>query len=263
MDLGGTDLKQSQEPFFSIVVLCYRAEEALVPFVTKLHRILSLYNFSWEIILVANYLEGQQDRTPEVVQNLAKALPHVKFVSELKDGMMGWDLRKGLDMARGEYLGLIDGDGQFPIEAIFSCLSFIILEDLDLVKTYRTSREDGLLRFSISQVYNRLFSLLFGRISKDANSKPKIFKKSAYQSMNLTSDDWFIDAEIMIRAKELGLQIGELPITFFSQRGRTSFVKMSAIVEFIRNLLGRYFMHRKFLKKKAYGKSRTPTPSST
>ena len=253
----------SQEPFFSIVVLCYRAEEAIVPFVTKLHKILSLYNFSWEIILVANYMEGQQDRTPAVVQEIARTLPHVKFVSELKDGMMGWDLRKGLDMARGEYVGLIDGDGQFPIEAIFSCLSFIILEDLDLVKTYRTRREDGLLRYSISQVYNSLFMLLFGRISKDANSKPKIFKKSAYQMMTLTSNDWFIDAEIMIRAKELDLKVGELPITFFSQRGRTSFVKMSAILEFIRNLFSRYVSHRKFLKKKAYAKSRAPTPSST
>ncbi len=40
---------------FSMVVLCYRAEESVIPFVENLHSIFSFFNFNWEIILVANY----------------------------------------------------------------------------------------------------------------------------------------------------------------------------------------------------------------
>jgi glycosyltransferase involved in cell wall biosynthesis len=263
MALDSVKPKLSDDLFFSLVVLCYRAEESIVPFVTKLNKVLSLYNFRWEIVLVANYNKGQKDRTPEVVQNLTKEFSNVTYVSEPKEGMMGWDLRKGLDVSRGEYIGLIDGDGQFPIDAIFSCLSFIVSEDLDLVKTYRVKRGDGFLRSLISFVYNCLFRLLFGSTCWDANSKPKIFRKSAYQRMGLISSDWFIDAEIMIRAKELELKVGEIPITFFSQKGRTSFVKISAINEFIRNLFKGYVRHKKFLKQQKNAKSRTPTPTST
>jgi glycosyltransferase involved in cell wall biosynthesis len=260
---NSSTLKPENEIFFSLVVLCYKAEESVIPFVTKLNRVLSVYNFPWEIILVANYTKGQQDRTPEVVRGLSVSLPNIRYVSEAKEGMMGWDLRKGLDAAKGEYIGLIDGDGQFPIDAIFSCLSLIITENLDVVKTYRVKRGDGFLRSFISFFFNLLFRALFGATCWDVNSKPKIFKKSAYQLMNLTSSDWFIDAEIMIRAKELDLTIGELPINFFSQKGRSSFVKMSAIIEFVRNLFVGYSAHRKFLKQKANGKPRASASSST
>jgi hypothetical protein len=31
---------------------------------------------------------------------------------------MGWDMRMGLDAAHGTYIGVIDGDEQFPTEAV-------------------------------------------------------------------------------------------------------------------------------------------------
>jgi dolichol-phosphate mannosyltransferase len=55
--------------------------------------------------------------------------------------------------------------------------------------------------------------------------------------MNLTSDDWFIDAEIMIEIKRLGVPFFEFPTEFHELSGRKSFVKFSAIFEFIRNLI--------------------------
>jgi glycosyltransferase involved in cell wall biosynthesis len=143
----------------------------------------------------------------------------------------------GLDAARGTYIGVIDGDGQFPPESIIACLLKCELEDLDLTKTYRVVRDDGLYRRFISTVYNALFSLLFGFKVRDVNSKPKIIRRDKYELMNLKSDDWFADAEIIIRARELGLKIGETPVHFVLNDKRGSFVKPMAIVEFASNLL--------------------------
>ena len=128
------------------------------------------------------------------------------------------------------------GDGQFPLESIFTCLTRIEMEDFDLVKTYRVVREDGPYRRLISAFYNHLFRMLFKTDYRDLNSKPKIIRKSKYQSMGLTSDDWFIDAEIMIRATELGLKVAEVPIHFYSIETRPSFVKAVTILEFLNNL---------------------------
>ena len=55
----------------------------------------------------------------------------------------------------------IDGDGQFPVEAVFSCFAKINTGDFDLVKTYRAARADGFCRSFISTVYNRVFRILF------------------------------------------------------------------------------------------------------
>ena len=61
--------------------------------------------------------------------------------------------------------------------------------------------------------------------------------RDAYSRMNLESDDWFIDAEIMIQARRLGLRVGELPTGFLGLSGRRSFIGLSAIMEFLRNMV--------------------------
>ena len=236
-----SDTEQPVE--FSMAVLCYQAGQDIVPFVENLHRIMSMFRFHWELVLVANYWPGRDDPTPEIVRGLAERLPGTRYVAEPKQGAMGWDMRRGLEACRGKYIGIIDGDGQFPVEAIFSCFATIKSQDLDFVKTYRVARADGLYRNVISTVYNLLFVMLFPsyRGFYDVNSKPKIMKREAFARMDLQSTDWFIDAEIMINCLALGLRMYEIPIKFQSLGGRKSFVKPGAVFEFLRNLIRHRF----------------------
>ena len=194
---------------------------------------------------MGNYIEGRDDETPEVVGELARRWPNVAAIVRPKEGMMGWDMRMGLNAARGEYIGVIDGDGQFPVEAVIACLLKAEMENLDLTKTYRVRRDDGLYRRLISYVYNGLFKLLFGLQIHDVNSKPKIIRRDKYELLDLKSDDWFADAEIMIRAREAGLKIGEIPVHFALNENRASFVRPKAIIEFISNLIRYRFGVRK------------------
>lgn len=232
------------EPYFSLVVLCYRSGHSIVPFIEKLREALSRCNFSSELVLVGNYVEGSNDQTPEVVTELANKYSNVRAVVKAKEGMMGWDMRTGLDAARGTYLGVIDGDGQFPPESIIACLIKAELENLDLTKTYRVLRDDGLHRRIVSWIYNGLFKLLFGLAVRDINSKPKIIRGDKYPLLQLKSDDWFADAEIIIRARELGFTIGETPVHFRSNDLRGSFVKPAALWEFTANLFRYRFGNR-------------------
>jgi glycosyltransferase involved in cell wall biosynthesis len=236
---------------FSIAVLCYRAEEEIIPFVENLHKIMSLFRFEWELILVANFWRGSNDRTPEICQQLAKRLPYVRVLSEPKQGAMGWDMRRGLDACRGKYIGVIDGDGQFPVEAIFSCFAKIKSDDFDLVKTYRVQRRDSLYRRLISTVYNWLFHLFFrgsGRL-RDVNSKPKIMTREAYGKMVLQSNEWFTDAEIILSCIDLNLRIHEIPVEFHSLGSRKSFVKPGAILGFLKDMIDYRFRSRSSVRK--------------
>src|SRR5438046_3131836 len=92
---------------------------------------------------------------------------------------------------------------------------------------------------------NGLFKLFFGLQIHDVNSKPKIIRREKYELLNLESDDWFADAEIMIRAKQAGLSIGEIPVHFALNETRGSFVKPRAIFEFAANLIRYRFGNRK------------------
>ena len=54
-------------PDLSVVLLCYRGEDSIPPYVEELKVRLNELRVNWEIILAGNYLEGADDRTPEIV----------------------------------------------------------------------------------------------------------------------------------------------------------------------------------------------------
>ena len=224
-------------PEISVVILCYGAGQRAYDFVRRAVKLLDLFTPSWEIVLVANYFEGSGDDTPEIVKDISSKDERIKCVARPKEGMMGWDARTGLDEATGKYICLIDGDEQMPPGDIIRVYRKIKRGDLEFVKTYRAIRYDGPVRGTISFVYNVLFSFLFPGIkARDMNSKPKIFTRDAFDRMNLTSDDWFLDAEIMIAVRRLRLKMGQIPTKFYKCNYRNSFVKMGTIFEFLKNL---------------------------
>lgn len=227
------------KPALSIIILCYRSNESIIAFAEEVKNLAQELTDSFEIILVGNYIEGSDDRTEGIVKDIASRNPVFKAVCKPKKGMMGWDMKEGLKMAKGELLCVIDGDSQFPIENITKGYRIITSDpSLGLVKTYRTRRGDGFYRAGISKVYNWIFSLLFPKVkSRDINSKPKIFTREVYDQMLLTSDDWFIDAEIMLNIERLKIKFHEIPTHFLELEGRSSFVNFSSVLEFMKNLI--------------------------
>ena len=204
-----------------------------------MHLALEAFDFAWEIVLVANYWQGTDDTTPEIVEGLAARWSRTRAVIHPKEGGMGWDMRSGLGVCEGRFLGVTDGDGQFPAVDIARCLTRIRAGDGDLVKTYRVLRADGLYRRLLSSGYNSVFKLLFPayRGLHDVNSKPKILSREAWRRMDLRSDDWFIDAEMILQALSLGLDIHEIPTEFQPLEDRPSFVRPGTIFEFVHHLL--------------------------
>ncbi len=238
-----------ETPEISVVVLAYRSEATITSFVDSLVDSLEEEKLLWEIVLVGNYFEGVGDQTPEVVRSIASKDSRIKAVAEIKKGMMGWDMRSGLQAATGRTLAVIDGDGQMPSSDVIRVYQLMKTNGLDFAKTYRAKRNDGSYRRLISVVYNILFKLLFPGINAwDMNSKPKIMTREFYEQVHLESNGWFIDAEIMIFARRLHSKIGEIETVFFSMDTRPSFVKPLSILEFLGNLF--WYRVKEFLAKK-------------
>lgn len=224
----------------SVVVLCYQTGQQAVDVLEEIGSTLTHSGIDYELIAVANYWPERDDDTPEILRTFAKEWSGdhpVNVVAEKKKGGMGWDFKSGLDACRGEICAVIDGDGQYPSSSIVSAYRKMKAESLDICKTYRSSRADSFFRHMTSSGFNTLFSILFpGVDARDINSKPKLILKSHLKDLDLQSDDWFIDAEIMIKAKRLNLSVGEISIQY-SEGVRESFVKPTAILEFVKNLI--------------------------
>lgn len=222
----------------SVVVLCYRTgEDARTVAANIASALLASGIASYQLVLVGNYQEGTADPTPAVVRDLAAHDPRIVCSAVAKRGMMGWDMRSGLDLAGGAAVAIIDGDGQVLVEDLVRVYRELVRGGFDLVKAARIHRADGPLRKGISIVFNALFRLLFPGLGvRDVNAKPKVMTRAAYERLALTSDDWFVDAEIMIQARRLGLRIGEVETDFLALSGRRSFINLRTVLEFLRNL---------------------------
>jgi len=240
------ELPSYNRPELSVVVLCYRAEDLAREFVGQLKRELEEAGIDYELVLVANYHAERPDKTPEIVREIAKGNPRIKVVAKLKEGMMGWDMRSGLEAATGAHIAVIDGDAQMPSSDIVKVYRMLQVGKYDLVKTFRAQRFDGIYRRTISFWYNVLFRFLFPESAKfrDINSKPKVMTWDAYKKLHLVSSDWFTDAEIMIEALKNKLNIGEVSTIFHHNERRASFVRFGTIFEFMKNLL-----YYRFIKK--------------
>ena len=214
----------------SIVVLAYRSEEYLKDFALQIVDELSRESLQYELIIVANY-DSVQDKTPQIAEEIARQYQHVRCLTQEKQGKMGWDMRMGLDACNGNVLVVIDGDGQMPSSDIMNVYQALVHGKYDLVKTFRAIRMDGWWRRVMSKGYNRLFHMFYPMAKgiQDVNSKPKALTKEAYNRLDLTSNDWFTDSEIMIQALAQKMRICEIITTFYKNERRASFVKVSGI----------------------------------
>ena len=110
----------SSIPDLSIIILCYKAGEDIRAFVQTIQDRFIDHGITFELILVANYWPNSDDPTPEIVKDIAQASSNCVPVTLVKEGMMGWDMRTGLEVASGHVLAVIDGDNQFPPESLLT-----------------------------------------------------------------------------------------------------------------------------------------------
>lgn len=232
-------MRKKITPELSVIVLCYRSEEHFVSGIDVLRKLLKQEKIDFELILVANYdAMATQDRTPEIARAIAAKDKRCICIAGPKNGRMGWDLRLGLNVARGRFITFIDGDGQALSTDVLRLYALACTGSVDLCKIYRARRMDSVARKIISRIYNLLFRIFFPSIhSRDINAKPKLLTREAYANMQLTSNDWFADAEIMLEARRLALRVVEISGETVENTWRKSFIGFSAVLEFLKNIL--------------------------
>ncbi|MFN2470698.1 MAG: glycosyltransferase family 2 protein [Gaiellaceae bacterium] len=246
-------------PELSVVVLAYRSQEHAPAVVVPLYELLEAASVAYELILVANFW-SPEDRTPAVVAELARGRDTIRTIAEPKQGDMGWDMRSGLRAARGCYLVVIDGDGQVPVEYALEAYRQLAETGAPIVKGRRFLREDGSIRTVASLGFNLLFRLLFRtRGLWDVNGRPKGMTREAYQRLDLRTGDWFTDAEILLKARRLGLVVREFPVRFLENPARGSFVGPGTVWEFLRNMAQARLGLHPALRERPPGRSAAPS----
>lgn len=220
---------------YSIIVPAHNESENLVVLLPQLDAALQKLSREYEIIVVNN---ASTDDTDEAIENLR--LPRVRVVREPVLGY-GRAVLAGLAQSKGDMIGIIRADNQEKPDDLRIMCEAAQREGIALYKAVRKNRiSDGLKRIIISFAYNMLFTYMFGLSSRDLNATPKVCTRAFLERARLESKDWFIDAEMVIKAEHLGFSIREMEIEYLPRLKGRSTVRMRHIFEFLSNMLSWY-----------------------
>lgn len=222
----------------SFVIPAYNEQENIKKSVDSAFNFLS-NNFSdFEIIVVD---DGSNDSTKDICRDLiSQYKDKVIILLHSKNKGYGAALRTGLFSAKKELVFYTDADNQFDVQEINNFMPYI--SEYDLVIGYRKNRQDKLIRKFCAFIYNRLIFLLFRLDVKDIDCSFKLFKRNSLKLLSIDRDEFFVDTELLLKAKLNNFKIKQLPVTHFPRRAGKSTVKIRHILSTLKDAA---FIYRK------------------
>lgn len=186
----------------------------------------------YEVIFVD---DGSTDETAKRVEAQAAENPSVRLIRH--DGNQGYAmaLKTGFAAASKKYIFYSDADNQFDLTELKNFLPAI--EDYDMVCGFRIYRFDPFSRLVLSWGYNLIARIIFRIRIRDIDCAFKLFRREVFDSIQIESKKFFVDTEILAKARKLDLKVTEIGVRHYPRTAGSSTVRPSHVISTIAELI--------------------------
>lgn len=209
---GASDVVRLSTPQpTSVIIPVLNEAENIAQLLLRLHRTMTLAAIPYEAIVID---DRSTDDTGTIAQAIARdhALP-VRVLTKQGSPGKSFALIEGFAQAQFDVLAMIDGDLQYPPEALAEMNQQLGRADL-IVADRRTSYSDAdRLRGGLSQVFTLVVSLLFG-VDTDMQSGLKMFRRKIYDGVTARPGRWNFDLYLVTHAIFNKYKLANVPIEF-------------------------------------------------
>jgi glycosyltransferase involved in cell wall biosynthesis len=226
-------------PSVSLVIPMFNESENIDHALTCAVLALEQHAGDWEVLVVD---DASTDRSAEIVLGRAAAEPRIRLLRHDVNQKLGATIRTGFAAARKDLVLYMDADLPFDPDALGRAISAMRVTRADVVAGYRLDRTmEGFRRTVYSYFYNLLIGLLFGWPHRDINFSFKLLRREVLEAIELRSQGSLIDAELIVKAKNLGFVIQQLGLDYFPRtRGRSTLSSPTVILKIFRELISLY-----------------------
>ena len=190
----------------SVVVPCFNEEGNVETLVRDAGAALAALPGGYEIVAVD---DGSTDGTWALLERLAAEHPEVRAERHPRNRGMGAAVRTGIAVAQGEFVLIAPGDNQFPLDQAADLLR--AARDTDIVIGQRGSAYGTAGRSLPSWLYSAGMRVLFGlRMRGEVN----LYRRETVAGLGATSDGFFGNTELLIRALRAGGRAVCVPVRF-------------------------------------------------
>ncbi|MBN3299865.1 dolichol-phosphate mannosyltransferase subunit 1 [Amia ocellicauda] len=228
---------------YSVLLPTYNERENLPLIVWLLVKYFGESGFSYELIVID---DGSPDGTLEVAQQLQHIYGSDKILLRPRAKKLGLGTAyiHGMQHATGNYIIIMDADLSHHPKFIPEFIRKQREGDYDLVSGTRYKGDGGvygwdLRRKLISRGANFVTQILLRPGASDLTGSFRLYKKEVLEKLveKCVSKGYVFQMEMIVRARQLGYSIGEVPISFVDRVYGESKLGGNEIVSFLKGLL--------------------------
>ncbi len=204
----------------SIVIPALNEETNLGNLLAELDEALShIRGFAFEILLID---DGSTDATAEIASKFRR----VRVYSHPVNLGNGASVKRGIRLARGDWILLMDGDGQHPPKEIVKMLSLVKDKNFDMVVCSRGSSGGSLHRNLANFIYNGLASYVTSKKIPDLTSGYRLVRADALKAfVNLLPNTFSYPTTITLAMFKAGYAVHYHPFVV-RKRGGSSKIRI-------------------------------------
>lgn len=228
---------------YSILLPTYNEHDNLAIIVWLIVNYMDKSDYEYEIIIID---DGSPDGTLDVGKQLEKIYGSEKIILRPREKKLGLGTAyiHGIKYATGNFILIMDADLSHHPKFIPEFIKKQKSGNFDVVSGTRYIGSGGVYgwdfkRKLVSRGANFLTQLLLRPGASDLTGSFRLYKKDVLQQLieSCISKGYVFQMEMIIRARQQGYSIGEVPITFVDRVYGESKLGGSEILQFARGLL--------------------------
>lgn len=200
-----------KKPTLSVVIPALNEEGNLRDTVTAVCQAMGQKFDAYEIII---FDDSSTDRTGQIAEELANEDNNIKVIHNPRTMGFGYNIHAGIEQARYEYVTMVPGDNEIPVQSIEKM--FNAVGPADIVITYFTNQEiRATHRRLISRLYTTILNFAFGLNLKYYNG-PCVYRREVIQRTPRSTNGFAYLSSTLIRMLkqghdyvEVGVELGQ------------------------------------------------------
>jgi glycosyltransferase involved in cell wall biosynthesis len=202
----------------SLFFPAYNEEENLQSTIEKALPVLQRIAGRFEILIVN---DGSKDDTGRIARKLAAKDKHIRVIEHPVNRGYGAAFKSGLYGSKYSWIAFTDADGQFDFSEIINFINKQKATKADLVIGYYKKRQVPLTVVITSKMWELLVFILFGLHVRDIDCGFKMISKKVIDTIPKLQAERgaFISSEFLVKAKQSGFKITEVPVTHYPRLG--------------------------------------------
>ena len=228
---------------YSILLPTYNEKENLPIIIWLIVKYMDKSGFNYEVIVID---DGSPDGTLEAAREMQQIYGNDKILLRPRGCKLGLGTAyiHGMKHATGDFIIIMDADLSHHPKFIPEFIETQAKEDYDIVTGTRYRGAGGVYgwdfkRKLISRGANFLSQLLLRPNATDLTGSFRLYKKHVLEKCiaSCVSKGYVFQMEMLVRARQHGFSVAEVPITFVDRVYGTSKLGGTEILQFVKSLL--------------------------